>query len=73
MNAEFACDTEPFREWWRTATAMLRSVHDVEGRGWTTAVTEWPNPVVGGIAEHPVVPLDVPGVPRGYFAVATKA
>jgi hypothetical protein len=23
--------------------------------------------------EHPVVPLGVPGVPRGYFVVATKA
>jgi methyltransferase (TIGR00027 family) len=46
----------------------------VEGRGWNAAVidvgevgTKW------GRWEHPVVPLDVPGVPRGYFVVATKA
>jgi methyltransferase (TIGR00027 family) len=45
----------------------------VEGRGWTAVVsdvgevgTKW------GRWEHPVVPLDVPGVPRGYFVVATK-
>ncbi len=45
----------------------------VEGRGWTAVVTD-----VGEVGnrwhrwEHPVVPLDVPGVPRGYFVVATK-
>lgn len=46
----------------------------VQGRGWTAVITDvaeagrrwhrW---------EHPVVPVDVPGVPRGYFVVATKA
>jgi methyltransferase (TIGR00027 family) len=46
----------------------------VEGRGWAATVTD-----VGEVGtwwgrwEHPVVPPDVPGVPRGYFAVATKA
>jgi methyltransferase (TIGR00027 family) len=45
----------------------------IEGHGWTAVVsdvgevgTKW------GRWEHPVVPLDVPGVPRGYFVVATK-
>jgi methyltransferase (TIGR00027 family) len=45
----------------------------VGGRGWNAVVidvgevgTTW------GRWEHPVVPLDVPGVPRGYFVVATK-
>lgn len=41
MNAEFACDTEPFREWWRTATAMLRSVHDAEGIVQETYLRAW--------------------------------
>jgi methyltransferase (TIGR00027 family) len=46
----------------------------VEGRGWDAVVTDvaesgsrwnrW---------EHPVIPPDVPGAPRGYFVVATKA
>jgi methyltransferase (TIGR00027 family) len=46
----------------------------VEPRGWSAVVTDvaepgnrwnrWP---------HPAVPLDVPGVPRGYFIQATKA
>jgi methyltransferase (TIGR00027 family) len=45
----------------------------VEPLGWTAVVTD-----VAAIGskwnrwEHPVVPLDVPGVPRGYFVEATK-
>ncbi|MBW0013682.1 SAM-dependent methyltransferase [Mycobacterium sp.] len=45
----------------------------IEGRGWNAEVTD-----VGEVGtrwhrwDHPVVPLDVPGVPRGYFVVATK-
>ncbi len=46
----------------------------VESRGWTAKVTDVAEP---GNAwhrwEHPVVPRDVPGVPRGYFIEATKA
>jgi methyltransferase (TIGR00027 family) len=45
----------------------------VEGRGWTAVVTDIAEP--GNRWNrwgHPVVPLDVPGVPRGYFVVATK-
>ena len=45
----------------------------VEGRGWTTVVTDVAEPGSRWHRwEHPVVPLDVPGVPRGYFVVATK-
>lgn len=45
----------------------------VEDRGWTAVVTD-----IAEIGnrwhrwEHPVVPPDVPGVPRGYFVTATK-
>ena len=45
----------------------------VESRGWTATVTDVAEP---GNAwhrwEHPAVPLDAPGVPRGYFIEATK-
>jgi methyltransferase (TIGR00027 family) len=45
----------------------------VEGRGWTAAVTDVGEPGKKWSRwEHPVVPLDVPGVPRGYFVEATK-
>jgi methyltransferase (TIGR00027 family) len=45
----------------------------VEGRGWTAAVTDVAEPGKRWNRwEHPVVPLDVPGVPRGYFIEATK-
>jgi hypothetical protein len=45
----------------------------VEGRGWTAVVTDVAEPGSRWHRwEHPVVPLDVPGVPRGYFVVATK-
>jgi hypothetical protein len=38
----------------------------VEGRGWTTVVTDVAESGSGWNRwEHPVVPLDVPGVPRG--------
>lgn len=46
----------------------------VEGRGWTAVVTDVAEP--GSRWNrwgHPVVPLDVPGVPRGYFVTATKS
>lgn len=45
----------------------------LEGRGWNAVVTD-----VAEIGnrwhrwEHPVIPMDVPGVPRGYFVSATK-
>ncbi|WP_068177633.1 SAM-dependent methyltransferase [Mycobacterium sp. UM_CSW] len=46
----------------------------VEGRGWTTVVTDVAEPGSRWHRwEHPVVPMDVPGVPRGYFVVATKS
>jgi methyltransferase (TIGR00027 family) len=45
----------------------------VERRGWTATVTDIAE---AGNAwhrwDHPAVPLDVPGVPRGYFIEATK-
>jgi methyltransferase (TIGR00027 family) len=45
----------------------------VEGRGWTTVVTDVADPGSRWQRwEHPVVPMEVPGVPRGYFVVATK-
>jgi methyltransferase (TIGR00027 family) len=45
----------------------------VEGRGWTAAVTDVGEPGNRWQRwEHPVVPLDVAGVPRGYFVEATK-
>jgi len=46
----------------------------VDGRGWKPVVTDVAE--VGSRWhrwEHPVVPLDVPGAPRGYFVSATKA
>jgi methyltransferase (TIGR00027 family) len=46
----------------------------VEGRGWTAAVTDVAEPGQRWNRwDHPVVPLDVPGVPRGYFVEARKA
>jgi hypothetical protein len=45
----------------------------VEGRGWTAVVTDVAEPGNRWHRwEHPVVPMDVPGVPRGYFVAATK-
>jgi methyltransferase (TIGR00027 family) len=45
----------------------------VEGRGWTTVVTDVAEPGSRWDRwEHPVVPPDVAGVPRGYFVAATK-
>lgn len=45
----------------------------VEGRGWTAAVTDAGEPGQRWNRwEHPVLPLDVPGVPRGYFVEARK-
>lgn len=45
----------------------------VEARGWTAVVTDVAEPGSRWNRwEHPVVPLDVPGVPRGYFVTATK-
>lgn len=45
----------------------------VEDRGWTAVVTDVAEPGSRWNRwEHPVVPLDVPGVPRGYFVTATK-
>jgi methyltransferase (TIGR00027 family) len=45
----------------------------VEGRGWTAVITDVAEPGTRWDRwEHPVVPMDVPGVPRGYFMVATK-
>ena len=46
----------------------------VEDRGWTATVTDAAEP--GNRWNrwgHPVVPADVPGVPRGYFVEAIKA
>ncbi len=46
----------------------------VESRGWAATVTDVAN--AGNQWqrwEHPAVPLEVPGVPRGYFVEATKA
>lgn len=46
----------------------------VERHGWAAVVTDVAEPGARWHRwEHPVVPLDVPGVPRGYFVVATKA
>ncbi len=46
----------------------------VERHGWTAVVTDVAEPGSRWHRwEHPVVPLDVPGVPRGYFVAATKA
>ncbi|MGE2813770.1 SAM-dependent methyltransferase [Mycobacterium heidelbergense] len=46
----------------------------VEDRGWAAVVTDVAEPGSRWHRwEHPVVPLDVPGVPRGYFVTATKA
>lgn len=46
----------------------------VERHGWSAVVTDVAEPGSSWHRwEHPVVPLDVPGVPRGYFVVATKA
>ncbi|MCV7092210.1 SAM-dependent methyltransferase [Mycobacterium interjectum] len=46
----------------------------VERHGWSAAVTDVAEPGTRWHRwEHPVVPLDVPGVPRGYFVVATKS
>jgi methyltransferase (TIGR00027 family) len=46
----------------------------VEGRGWSATVTDM---AVPGNAwkrwEHPAIPADVPGAPRGYFVEAMKA
>jgi methyltransferase (TIGR00027 family) len=45
----------------------------VEGRGWTAAVTDVAEPGKRWNRwQHPLIPLDVPGVPRGYFVEATK-
>jgi methyltransferase (TIGR00027 family) len=45
----------------------------VEGRGWTATVTDVAEPGNSWNRwAHPVVPLNVPGVPRGYFVEATK-
>jgi methyltransferase (TIGR00027 family) len=45
----------------------------VESRGWTAEVTDVAEPGNRWNRwEHPVVPLDVPGVPRGYFIEARK-
>jgi methyltransferase (TIGR00027 family) len=45
----------------------------VEGRGWTAVITDVAEPGSRWNRwEHPVVPLEVPGVPRGYFVRATK-
>jgi methyltransferase (TIGR00027 family) len=45
----------------------------VEGRGWTASVTDVAEPGTRWHRwPHPVVPLTVPGVPRGYFVEATK-
>jgi hypothetical protein len=46
----------------------------IEGRGWSATVTDM---AVPGNAwkrwEHPAIPADVPGAPRGYFVEAVKA
>jgi methyltransferase (TIGR00027 family) len=45
----------------------------VEGRGWTAVITDVAEPGSRWHRwEHPVVPMEVTGVPRGYFMVATK-
>jgi len=45
----------------------------VEGHGWRATVTDVGEPgKKWNRWDHPVVPLDVPGVPRGYFVEATK-
>jgi methyltransferase (TIGR00027 family) len=45
----------------------------IEGRGWTATVTDVGEPGRRWNRwEHPVPPLDVPGVPRGYFVEARK-
>ena len=44
-----------------------------ERLGWTAVVTDVAEPgVEWNRWEYPAVPLDVPGVPRGYFVSATK-
>ncbi|OBH04078.1 hypothetical protein A5696_05250 [Mycobacterium sp. E2699] len=46
----------------------------VERHGWSAVVTDVAEPGSRWHRwEHPVVPLDVPYVPRGYFVVATKS
>jgi hypothetical protein len=45
----------------------------VEPLGWTAVVTDVAEPGTRWHRwEYPVVPLEVPGVPRGYFVAATK-
>ncbi|SPM27314.1 SAM-dependent methyltransferase [Mycobacterium terramassiliense] len=45
----------------------------VERHGWSAVVTDVAEPGTRWHRwEHPVVPLDVPGVPRGYFVIAVK-
>jgi methyltransferase (TIGR00027 family) len=57
---------------WTFGTDMPAAL--VERRGWTAVVTDVAEPGSRWNRwEHPVVPLDVPGVPRGYFVTATKA
>jgi methyltransferase (TIGR00027 family) len=76
LHADFLKPTLGFMEQigapWLFATD--RPAELVEGRGWSAKVTDVAEP---GNAwhrwEHPVVPLDVPGVPRGYFIKATKS
>jgi methyltransferase (TIGR00027 family) len=57
---------------WRFSTDAPAAL--VEGRGWTAIVTDVSEPGNRWSRwEFPVVPLDVPNVPRGYFVEAWKA
>jgi methyltransferase (TIGR00027 family) len=76
LEAPFMQPTLQFMEQlgapWTFATDTPAAL--VESRGWTAKVTDVAEP---GNAwhrwDHPAVPLDVAGVPRGYFIEATKA
>lgn len=76
MEAEFLQPTLEFMRRlgapWTFGTDAPASL--VERHGWTAQVTDVAEPgTKWNRWEHPVVPLDVPGIPRGYFVEAVKA
>jgi methyltransferase (TIGR00027 family) len=75
MNAPFLESTLQFMKElgapWTFATDAPAAL--VEPLGWTAVVTDVAEPGTRWHRwEYPVVPLEVPGVPRGYFVAATK-
>ena len=76
MESSFLQPTLQFMEQlgapWRFSTDAPAAL--VERHGWTATVTDVAEPGNRWQRwEHLPVPLDVPGVPRGYFVTATKA